>query len=219
MKQILVLKHMPSQNPGIFRQHAPTRNVFFTEIDLHAGDTIPDLANFDALWAMGGSMDVWEEDQHPWLVTEKKLIREAVLQHELPFLGICLGHQLLAEACGGKVEPSVQHELGLFAITPTPEGQGHPLLANLPQPSMWVNAHRAEVTMPAVGASILAQSEACPNHVMQIGAEVRQTPHRRRPANRGSGDPAPPGRSRPGCGRFRRPTRSPRLRTDRAGRP
>jgi len=61
-KNILVFKHMPSQNPGIFRDFAESQNVNFIEIDLHAGDKIPDLKDFDALWVMGGSMNVWEED-------------------------------------------------------------------------------------------------------------------------------------------------------------
>ena len=42
-KNILVFKHMPSQNPGIFRDFADTQNVIFHEIDLHAGEKIPNL--------------------------------------------------------------------------------------------------------------------------------------------------------------------------------
>jgi len=37
-KNILVFKHMPSQNPGIFRDFAEKQNVNFVEIDLHAGE-------------------------------------------------------------------------------------------------------------------------------------------------------------------------------------
>ena len=139
MKQILVLKHMASQNPGIFRRLAAAGNVRFTEIDLHAGDNIPDLDPFDGLWAMGGSMNVWEEEEYPWLIEEKQLIRDVVENH-MPYLGICLGHQLLAQALGGNTEPTEQHEIGLFPISPTAAGVGHPLLEDLPQPSLWVNA-------------------------------------------------------------------------------
>lgn len=170
MKQILVLKHMESQNPGVFRRLAAEGNVQFKEIDLHAGEAIPDMNSVDGLWVMGGSMDVWEEEEYPWLVEEKQLIRDVVENQRIPFLGICLGHQLLADALGGKTEATEHHEIGLFPIRPTAAGIGHPLLRNLPQPSLWVNVHRAEVTRLPPGAIVLADSELCTNQVMQIGS-------------------------------------------------
>jgi GMP synthase-like glutamine amidotransferase len=114
---------MTSQNPGIFRDFAESRNIAFHEIDLHAGESIPELNVFDGLWVMGGSMNVWEEDQYPWLIEEKKAIRHAVEDLKMPFLGICLGHQLLAEALGGEAKKTDNHEIGLFEIKPTTEGR------------------------------------------------------------------------------------------------
>ena len=77
-KKILVFKHMPSQNPGIFRELAEARDIEFYEIDLHAGDQIPDIENFDALWFMGGSINVWQEREYPWLIDAKRTLRRAV---------------------------------------------------------------------------------------------------------------------------------------------
>ena len=168
-KNILVFKHMPSQNPGIFRDFAESQNVNFIEIDLHAGDKIPDLKDFDALWVMGGSMNVWEEDKYPWLIEEKKAIRYAVEDLKMPFLGICLGHQLLAVAMGGKAIDTGRYEVGLFEIEPTEEGLNHPLLKNLKDSEKWVNAHLVEVIEAPKNAIILATSEHCQNHVMQLG--------------------------------------------------
>ena len=91
---------MTSQNPGIFRDFADIQNISFHEIDLHAGDKIPNLEKFDGLWVMGGSMNVWEEEEFPWLIEEKEAIRHAVEDLNMPFLGICLGHQLLAVGNG-----------------------------------------------------------------------------------------------------------------------
>ena len=103
---------MSSQNPGIFRDFAESMNISFHEVDLHAGDQIPKLTHYDGLWVMGGSMNVWEEDKYPWLIDEKIAISQAVKDLKMPFLGICLGHQLLAEALGGKAERTDNHEIG-----------------------------------------------------------------------------------------------------------
>jgi GMP synthase-like glutamine amidotransferase len=168
-RKILVFKHMPSQNPGIFRTFAKEHNVSFTEIDLHAGDPIPSIDDFDALWVMGGSMNVWEEEEHPWLIKEQQIIREVVIERKLPYLGICLGHQLLASALGGKVVRGREFEVGNFSIEPTEAGGNHPLIASLPRSTRWANVHLAEVSIPPVGAEVLARSERCSNHAMAFG--------------------------------------------------
>ena len=158
---------MTSQNPGIFRDFAESQNISFHEVDLHAGEKIPELRDYDALWVMGGSMNVWEEDKYPWLIDEKEAIRQAVKDLKMPFLGICLGHQLLAEALGGKAEKADNHEVGLFEITPTIEGQNHPLLNGFDSSEKWVNVHLVEVTEAPQGSRILASSNQCKNHIMQ----------------------------------------------------
>ena len=159
---------MASQNPGIFRYFAESQNISFHEVDLHAGEKIPELRDYDALWVMGGSMNVWEEDKYPWLIDEKVAIRQAVKDLEMPFLGICLGHQLLAEALGGKANKADNHEVGLFEITPTIEGQNHPLLNGFDSSEKWVNVHLVEVTEAPQGSRILASSNQCMNHIMQV---------------------------------------------------
>ncbi len=175
MPQILVFKHMSAQNPGIFRDIAPDLGVAFHEIDLHAGDAIPPLSEFDGLWVMGGSMNVWEEDKFPWLVLEKAAIRQAVSELKMPFLGICLGHQLLAEALGGRAGRAAAPEVGLVPITPTAQGMSHSLLCGLPtlesSPEWpgWVNVHLVEVLQAPAEALILARSEVCENHIMAVG--------------------------------------------------
>ena len=96
MRAILVFQHMEVAHPGIFREFLRADGIAWQAVRLDRGEPIPDLAAFDALWVMGGAQDVWQEAEHPWLVAEKAAIREAV-SREMPFLGICLGHQLLAD--------------------------------------------------------------------------------------------------------------------------
>jgi carbamoylphosphate synthase small subunit len=69
-------------------------------IELDERQEIPDLEPYDLMLVMGGPQDVWEEDQYPWMRTEKAAIRTFVMDMRRPYLGVWLGHQLLANAIG-----------------------------------------------------------------------------------------------------------------------
>ncbi len=96
----------------------------WTAVELDKGDPIPPLEGYDVLWVMGGPMDVWDVEEHPWLVEEKRAIRKWVREMERPFLGLCLGHQLLADALGGTCGPQRPPEIGVSRVDLTDEGRG-----------------------------------------------------------------------------------------------
>ena len=96
---ILVLQHERVEHPGVFREFLAEDGHTWEAVELDEGEKLPEtLDGIDALWVMGGPMDTWQEDKHPWLVPEKAFIRRMVEDEGLPYLGVCLGHQLLAEA-------------------------------------------------------------------------------------------------------------------------
>jgi GMP synthase-like glutamine amidotransferase len=138
-------------------------------VRLDRGERIPELGAFDALWVMGGPQDVWEEAEHPWLVDEKAAIREAVVARAMPFLGICLGHQLLADALGGEVGRAASPEIGVFEIERCAGAAGHPLFAGLAERSPFLQWHRAEVRRPPHGAKVLAASPRCAVQAIAVG--------------------------------------------------
>ena len=88
-----------------------------TTIELDEGEKIPnDLTKFDGMFCMGGPMDTHMEMEYPWLIEEKKRIREFVVDLKKPYLGFCLGCQLLGEVVGGKVVRSDPAEIGIMDI-------------------------------------------------------------------------------------------------------
>ena len=167
--KFLVLQHHPEEHPGIFRDFLTADGITWDSVELDAGEAIPDLGGYDALWAMGGPMDVWQEDAHPWLKTEKAVIRKAVTEKNLPFLGVCLGHQLLAEALGGAVGPMDQGEIGVLEIELEAAGREDPLFAGGPSTLKSLQWHSAEVKRLPPGAVSLAASPVSANQAIRVG--------------------------------------------------
>jgi GMP synthase-like glutamine amidotransferase len=160
---------MDAGHPGLFRELLRRDEVAAQTVRLDLGERIPDLGAFDALWVMGGPQDVWEEAEHPWLIDEKAAIRKAVLGRAMPFLGICLGHQLLADALDGDVGPAAEPEIGVFEVTLNDGAAGHALFAGLPPRSPFLQWHRAEVRRPPDGAQVLATSPRCTVQAIAVG--------------------------------------------------
>ena len=125
--------------------------------------TPPSVDEFDALWVMGGPMNVWEEDIYPWLILEKLFIKNWVLNLEKPFFGICLGHQLLGEALGASVVKSKNPEIGFKKISINRKIQPNNLLSEFSEDMLVLQGHSAEISnLSNKEVSVLASSNNCP---------------------------------------------------------
>ena len=167
--KILVLQHEACEHPGEFRRFLAEDGHEWVPVGLDAGEAPPALDGFDALWVMGGPMDVWEEDKHPWLAAEKALIREAVEGRGMPFLGLCLGHQLLACALGGECGKAKTPEIGVLPVQMTEMGAESIFLDDVPETFPCLQWHGAEVTRLPEGAKVLATSPDCAVQAMSWG--------------------------------------------------
>ena len=117
MKEIIVLQHINIEDPGYIKDLMIEDNYNLTTIELDEGEKIPqDLSKYDAMFCMGGPMDTWMEKDYPWLIEEKKKIKEFVVDLKKPYLGFCLGCQLLGEVVGGSVVKSKNPEIGMLDI-------------------------------------------------------------------------------------------------------
>jgi GMP synthase-like glutamine amidotransferase len=161
LMKILVLQHIASEHPGVFRDFLNQDELNWDTVELDEGQEIPELEPYDLMIVMGGPQDVWEEDQYTWLRTEKAAIRKFVVEMQRPFLGVCLGHQLLAEAIGGRVTPARKPEIGLLNVNKTRQGNQDPALRSISNPILALQWHGAEVLELPNGASVLASSRGC----------------------------------------------------------
>ena len=159
--KFLVIKHLFVEGLGIFEQFCHDSGIEIDIVELEKGDSFPNLEGYSALWVMGGSMNVSDEEEFPWLIEEKALIRQAVRELNLPYMGVCLGAQLLADALDGEVQPMATPEVGLLEVNLTEEGLNHPLMAGLPQNFKVLQWHGQEVKKLPETATLLASSPNC----------------------------------------------------------
>ena len=131
--KLLILQHIKYETPGYIKDLMIKDGHDLITIELDEGESIPkDINQFDAMFCMGGPMDTWMEKKYPWLVEEKKKIKEFVIDLEKPFLGFCLGCQLLSEIVGGKVVKSSPPEIGILDVQMTKAKSSDHIFSSFP---------------------------------------------------------------------------------------
>lgn len=143
----------PSEAPEYTRRNfRRDLDAELVEFDVQAGQ-LPDTFEFDGCIVTGSRSSVyWDE---PWLPPVKAWIAEAI-DRGMPFLGVCYGHQLLADVLGGTVEPMGEYELGYQTIRHDGESE---LLAGIDDEFLVFTSHSDRVTELPPGASQFAENE------------------------------------------------------------
>jgi GMP synthase-like glutamine amidotransferase len=114
-RQCIILQHDADGPPGTIGAALREKGVPFAIRHLYAGQSLPAAEECGSLIVLGGEMNVVDDDRHPWLVTERELLR-ACVERSVPVLGICLGAQQLALAAGGEVYRRETSEVGWLPI-------------------------------------------------------------------------------------------------------
>tara|TARA_B110000263_G_C15185673_1_gene453684 strand:- start:275 stop:913 length:639 start_codon:yes stop_codon:yes gene_type:complete len=133
-------------------------NIQIDTIELDEKEEIPNLDKYDAMIVMGGPMDTWQEEKYPWLKIEKENIHNFVSVKKKPYLGLCLGAQLLSEAIGGKVRKMKTPEIGVLNVS---INDNKSIFSGLDKNLKALQWHSYEVCELPTNSKILATSPAC----------------------------------------------------------
>jgi GMP synthase (glutamine-hydrolysing) len=164
------LQHVEYETPGSILEWAASRGFGVAGTRLHEGETLPSAEEFDWLVVMGGPMNVYEDEAHPWLPFEKALIDESVSRGKV-VLGVCLGAQLIADVLGGRVTRNEAEEIGWFPVTLAAPGSESPVFGRLPEEFTALHWHGDTFGLPP-GALHAAESAACVNQAFSWGDRV-----------------------------------------------
>ena len=156
--KFLVLQHINIEHPGIFLKFMKEDNIKIDTVELDENEKIPHLDPYDAMIVMGGPMDTWQEETYPWLKPEKEAIHKFTVVNKKPYLGLCLGAQLLSEAVGGKVRKMKTPEIGVLKVSVTDDKS---LFNGLEKDLKVLQWHSYEAYDLPENANLLASSPEC----------------------------------------------------------
>ena len=160
--RIHALFHTNYEDLSFIKQWANSRNHIINVSYSYNDEPLPAPDYFDWLIVMGGPMSVHDEEQYPWLIKEKRLIKQSIDAGKT-VIGICLGAQLIAHCLGATVQPANVKEIGWLPIRLTPEGLSHPLLQDLPKQDFTVFHFHGDGFDCPKEASIIASTDSWAN--------------------------------------------------------
>jgi GMP synthase (glutamine-hydrolysing) len=177
-----MVQHIEDDPPGALGEMLQEHGIPFDTINLEEGETLPAELRYDAMIVLGGPEYAGDDEVYPYLAPEKALIREAVAR-DVPFLGVCLGGQLLAHAMGGRVIRNGLFEMGFFQEQLTEEGKDDSLFRGLPGYQQVFNWHSDAFEVPE-GGTLLAIGPDGSKQAFRVGRcaygfqyHIELTPH------------------------------------------
>ena len=168
----LVITHTESEDPGHIATWLPAEGVPLEVVSPWAGDEVPtSLDGFSHLVVMGGPQQAYD-DSLPWRSSVLDLLRLGV-STSVPTFGVCLGAQLLAEACGGRVtRGEAGPELGYGLVAKRDVAGADPLFWDLPLSPVVVQWHYDAVVELPPSSTLLMSGSRYPHQAFRVGEKA-----------------------------------------------
>ncbi len=164
----LILTHVAHEGPGTLGAYLREHGVRVDTIALHDGAALPaEPSAADLVVSMGGPMNVYEDEKFPFLAAETAFLQRAMAA-DVPVIGICLGAQLIARACGARVFRAPVEEIGWGTVRLTGAGQTDPLFHGLPGELTVLQWHGDTFDVPEGGELVAAGTEVT-NQAFRFG--------------------------------------------------
>lgn len=170
MTRVLVVEHESNASIGLVGERIAAAGFELEIVGPEAGRDVPtSAAGFDGVVVLGGTPGPTDDAEAAWLPRVRELIAHC-LDAEVPFLGICLGAELLAVVAGGTVG-GVRNgaEIGLVDLALTDSAHDDPLLGGLEGELMALQWHTLEIHELPAGSVSLCESARCPNQAFRVG--------------------------------------------------
>lgn len=167
-KQLYILQNHLRETPGQFSQILNQYKIPYRVINLAKGEALPNLTGCNGLIVLGGSDSA--NDTSAKIQVELAYVRDA-LKLGLPYLGVCLGLQLLVKVCGGRVVLAPVPEHGLGTVNITAAGEVDPLLQGLDTIMPVFQLHNETVDLtPAM--TLIGTGAFCTNQLVRVQPKV-----------------------------------------------
>lgn len=165
-----IFQHVAFEGLGSIGSWLESQDAVVTTTRFFENTELPRVDDVDLLIIMGGPMSVNDGKLYPWLIDDKRFIREAIMRGK-GVLGVCLGAQLIASSLGSRVYPNIEKEIGWFPIQSAFPSEENPRLFQFPNECLVFHWHGETFDLPP-GATLLANSEVCENQAFQIDRRV-----------------------------------------------
>lgn len=162
------LQHVPFERLGSIEAWLGEKGYETSCTRFFASENLPCPTDVDVVIVLGGPMSANDEEEFPWLISEKEFLRRCI-RSGTPVVGICLGAQLIANAMGARVYRNRHKEIGWFRVQGVPSSSS--AFFSFPAVFEAFHWHGETFDLPARGVC-LARSEASENQAFQLGRRV-----------------------------------------------
>lgn len=162
---VLVLQHAEYEPGALYEDQLRGAGLSVQIVEMDRGGSLPSIGEVDAVVSMGGPMSVNDEAAYPWLVDEKRFIRDFVRAGGA-FWGVCLGAQLLASALGARVYEGSGPEVGVLPVHTTEATHVDPVFSVLPPTFPALQWHNDTFDLPKESV-LLASSDSYQNQAFR----------------------------------------------------